>query len=151
MKKTEVISSVACAMAGAAAFTMMAKLMDAPSSTRPVLIRNSVRNPGESLSRRFSALSSALPSRPKMMAYTGYSIVPSQLTEVPFVQIGTYSDRYHAAVPRITTTASPPMIHCRGPLGRGSSSSSSRDACTALASSSFSSSFALIGLMSVIG
>ena len=71
---TTLIRTSACRMAGPAAVTITAKLIDAPSSTSPVLMKNSVRKPPASRSRRPSRVSTTLPSRPSRIAYTGNSI-----------------------------------------------------------------------------
>ena len=50
-KNTPLISNRACAIAGPAALTSSDRLMETPSSTRPVLMKNSVRNASASRSR----------------------------------------------------------------------------------------------------
>jgi len=67
-KKTAVISRQAWTMAGTAAFAMTAKLMEAPSRTRPVLIRNSVRKALDIFFRRPSADKIALAAKPTRIA-----------------------------------------------------------------------------------
>jgi hypothetical protein len=55
-------------IAGPAAVTSTLRLIDAPSSTSPVLMKNSVRNPFDNASRSASLLSTALPISPKAIA-----------------------------------------------------------------------------------
>ena len=55
------ISSSAWMIAGPAAVTSTFRLIEAPSSTRPVLMKNSVRNPRDNASRSASLDSTALP------------------------------------------------------------------------------------------
>ena len=62
------ISSSAWMIAGPAAVTSTFRLIDAPSSTRPVLMKNSVRKPLDNSSRTASLVSTALPMRPKAIA-----------------------------------------------------------------------------------
>ena len=62
------ISSNAWMIAGPAAVTSTLRLIDAPSSTRPVLMKNSVRKPFDSASRSASLLSTTLPISPKAIA-----------------------------------------------------------------------------------
>ena len=66
--KTMLISNRAWTMAGPAAVTSTFRLMEAPSSTRPVLMKNSVRKPFDSASRSASLDSTKLPIKPKAMA-----------------------------------------------------------------------------------
>ena len=65
---TTLISTSACTIAGPAAVRITAKLIDAPSSTSPVLMKNSVRNPPASRSRSPGRVSTRLPSRPSRIA-----------------------------------------------------------------------------------
>ena len=65
---TTLISTSACRIAGPAAVRITAKLIDAPSSTSPVLMKNSVRKPPASRSRTLSRVSTTLPSRPSRIA-----------------------------------------------------------------------------------
>jgi hypothetical protein len=62
------ISSSAWIIAGPAAVTSTFRLIEAPSSTRPVLMKNSVRNPCESASRSASFDNTKLPSSPNAIA-----------------------------------------------------------------------------------
>ena len=55
-------------IAGPAAVTSTFRLIEAPSSTRPVLMKNSVRNPRDSASRSASLDSTALPMSPNAIA-----------------------------------------------------------------------------------
>ncbi|WP_166663938.1 hypothetical protein [Actinophytocola oryzae] len=63
-----VIGNNACAIAGPAALTRTERLIDAPSRTSPVLMKNSVRKPPDSRSRRPVELSTMLPSRSRTIA-----------------------------------------------------------------------------------
>jgi hypothetical protein len=62
------INSSAWMIAGPAAVTRTLRLMDAPSSTRAVLMTNSVRKPCDKASRSASFESTKLPIRPKAIA-----------------------------------------------------------------------------------
>ncbi len=66
--KTMLINKRAWMMAGPAAVTSTFKLIDAPSNTRPVLMKNSVRKPFDSASRKAIFVSTALPIKPKAIA-----------------------------------------------------------------------------------
>lgn len=55
-------------IAGPALDTITDRLIDAPNSTSPVLMKNSVRNPPDSRSRTPVADRTALPSSPRRIA-----------------------------------------------------------------------------------
>ena len=122
---TTLIRTSACTMAGPAALTITAMLIDAPSSTSPVLMKNSVRKPPASRSRSPSRVSATLPSRPSTMAYTGYSMAAATLPRaVPFVAAGTVCSSSRVRPPRTSTTATPARAQ-RTPV-RASTSGSAR-------------------------
>ena len=116
---TTLIRTSACRMAGPAAVRITAKLIDAPSSTSPVLMKNSVRKPPASRSRRPSRVSARLPSRPSRIAYTGNSIAAAiPANAVPLAAAGTVCSRKRVSAARATTTATPASaawIESRGP------------------------------------
>lgn len=65
---TMLMSSNAWMIAGPAAVASTFRLIDAPRSTRPVLMKNSVRNPADNASRSANRDSTTLPSSPSAMA-----------------------------------------------------------------------------------
>jgi hypothetical protein len=93
-------------MAGPAAETTSDRFTVAPSSTRPVLMKNSVRKAAASRDRRPVTDSTAFPRSPSVIAYTGYSTdfaMPPR--GVPASHSGTLCSRKRAdqARPRRTT------------------------------------------------
>jgi hypothetical protein len=110
--KTMLISARAWTIAGPAARTITAMLIEAPSRTSPVLMKNSVRNPAASRSRSPSWVSTTLPSSPSAIAYTGYSMTAATSPKAePSVAAGIVCSRNRVAAPSTSTTATPASVH----------------------------------------
>ena len=90
-KNTVVMRIVDCRSAGPAARASTFRLIDAPRRTSPVLMKNSVRIANPSRERVPRPPSTAPPSRPIAIAYTGYSIDFTQGTDGN--QDGTFASR----------------------------------------------------------